>query len=275
MQSSAIKIAMTGWRDALNAIAQMVPVVGPAFLLTLVSEALGQLLLGYSFAADLAVSEGLYISQSLMLAPLAIAVHRYVLLGEVTPRYALNPTDQRVRRYFILAVAIQVLWLSIAIWFVLGHFIFGAPLVPGQPISPGNEGPAFWALVGGFIAVLVTGFIVGTAILGIVILFPALAVDAPGAEWRNARDDSRGHTYQIFCAVALGLLPTLPFAGVDGVILAPKGAGSSPGLPSASQAIGVILQAAEVVLIVAVLASITSKLYLDYGSRLNRAPRTA
>jgi hypothetical protein len=59
----------------------------------------------------------------------AIGVHRYVLLDEMTQHYALNLADQRFQRFFGLAIAIRTLCASIAIWFILGHFVFGAPML--------------------------------------------------------------------------------------------------------------------------------------------------
>ena len=104
-QPSAIKIALVGWRDALRAITQMMPVAGLAFLFTLMSQAAYQLSRGHSFATDLAIFPLLWIAQGLVLTPLAIAVHRHVLLDEVAPHYALNLADQRFQRLFGVAVA--------------------------------------------------------------------------------------------------------------------------------------------------------------------------
>lgn len=247
----------------------MTSVAGPAFLFTLMSQAAYQLSRGHSFATDLAISPVLWIAQSLVLTPLAIAVHRYVLLDEVTQHYALNLTDQRFQRFFGLAIAIQALWLSIAIWFILGHFVFGAPMFWGEPITPGAEERAAWVLFVCFAAALVTGFVVASVILSIVILFPAVAIDARGVGWRNAMDDSKGHTYRIFCAFGLGLVPMFPLDGVAELILAPQEFGSSLGPHPAFQTIDVVWRAAELVLIVSAFASIASRLYVAFGRRLN------
>jgi hypothetical protein len=127
-QPSAIKIALAGWRDALRAITHMMPVAGPAFLFALMFQAAYQLSRGHSLAIDVAISLVFGIVRGLVLTPLAIAVHRYVLLDEVTEHYALNPADQRFQRFFGVAIAIQALWACIGIWLILGHF-FGAPML--------------------------------------------------------------------------------------------------------------------------------------------------
>jgi hypothetical protein len=105
-QTSAVQIARVGWRDALRAGTQMMSVAGPAFLFTLMAEAAYQLLRGHSPAIEAVIFPIHWIAQSLVLTPLAIAVHRYVLLDEVTQHYALNLADQRFQRFFGVAVAI-------------------------------------------------------------------------------------------------------------------------------------------------------------------------
>jgi hypothetical protein len=247
-QPSAINIALGGWRNALRAITQMMSVAGPAFLLALMFQAAYQLSRGHSFAIDIAISPVFGIVQGLVLTPLGLAVHRYVLLDEVTQHYALNLADQRFQRFFGVAIAVQALWACIAIWLILGRF-FGAPLL-------------FVCLA----AALVTGIVVVNVVLSIVILFPAVAIDAPGVGWRNAMDDSKGHAYRIFWAFALGLVPMLAVDEVAELILGPPEFGFGP--HPAFQTIRVVLQAAESVLIVSAYAAIASTLYVAFGSRL-------
>jgi hypothetical protein len=262
-QKSAIKIALGGWRDALRAITQMMSVAGPAFLFSLLSQAAYQLSRGHSFAIDAAAFQALCISQSLVLTPLAIAVHRYVLLDETTQHYDLNLADQRFQRFFGVAVAIQLLWLSMGIWLILGHFAFDMPMVRGEPITPKARENIFWIFVVVF-AALVSCFVITRVILSIAILFPAVATDAPGAGWRNAREDSKEHIYRIFCAFALGFVPMLPLDAVDELILVPQ-VGSHP----AFQTIGVVLRAVKSVLVVSAFASIASTFYVAFDRRLS------
>jgi hypothetical protein len=247
-QPSAIKIALAGWRDALRAITQMMSVAGPAFLFALMFQAAYQLSRGHSFAVDVAISLVFGVVRGLVLTPLGIAVHRYVLLDEVTRHYALNLADQRFQRFFGVAIAIQALWACIGIWLILGHF-FGAPML-------------FVCLA----AALVTGIVVVNVILSIVILFPAVAIDAPGVGWRNAMEDSKGHASRIFWAFALGLVPMFALDEVAELILGPRKFGFGP--HPAFQTIDVVLQAAESVLMVSAYAAIASTLYAAFGSRL-------
>ena len=69
----------------------------------------------------------------------------------------------------------------------------------------------------------------------------------------------------MFCAFALGFVPTLLFDAVDDSILTPEQAGSHPAL----QAIAIALRAAKSVLIVSAFAAIASTFYVAYGRRLN------
>jgi hypothetical protein len=263
-QPSAIKIALVGWRAALRAVTEMMSVAGPAFLFTVIAEAALQLFRSHSLAIEFAILPLYWVAQSLVLTPLAIAVHRYVLLEEVTKRYALDRSDPRFQRYFGFAVALQALWLSFWIWWIIAHFVFGASM-PGEPIPPGAGENLGWILVAGLAAPLVTCFVIVRVTLSIAILFPAVATDAPGAGWRNARDDSEEHIFRMFCAFALGFVPTLLFDAIDDFILTPQQAGSHP----VFHAIAIVLRAAKSVLIVSAFAAIASTFYVAYGRRLN------
>ncbi len=154
------------------------------------------------------------------------------------------------------------------IWWIIAHFAFGAPM-PGEAVPPGVGENLGWILVLGFAAPLVTCFAIVRVTLSVAVLFPAVATDAPGAGWSNARDDSEEHIFRMFCTFAFGFVPTLLFDAIDDSVLTPEQAGSHLAL----QAIAVLLRAAKSVLIVAAFAAIASTFYVAYGRRLNgRAP---
>jgi hypothetical protein len=137
-QPSVFKIALVGWRGALRAIADMMPVAGAAFLFTIFAEAALQLLHSHSLAIEFAILPLYWVTQSLVLTPLAIAVHRYVLLEDVTQHYALDRSDQRFQRYFGFAVAVQALWLSLwALWIM--QFSSSARRCRASRFRPGLE----------------------------------------------------------------------------------------------------------------------------------------
>jgi hypothetical protein len=259
-QPSTVDIALAGWRDALRAIKQMLSVVGSAFLLTVIAQATYQLWRGRSFATDLAIVLVVSVAQSLVLTPLALAVHRYILLDEVTEHYALNLTDHRVRRFFGVVIVILALGFGSVVWFGAGHLMFGGPMFWGwgEPITPGAEGRD-WVLLACFAACAVTLFVTIYVILSIIILFPAIAIDAPGVGWWNAMLDSNQHIGRITFTLWLSLIPLAPLD----IISKPQMSGLSLG------PIGVVLRAAYLVLIVSTLASVASRLYMAFGRRLS------
>jgi hypothetical protein len=95
-----------------RAIAVIPVVVGIAFVLSLVlSIAISAIntnpyaLIGSPWLPIIAI--GASIVQAVLLAPLAIAVHRFVLLGEKTNRYPLEPKSSRYLRFVGFAILIK------------------------------------------------------------------------------------------------------------------------------------------------------------------------
>ena len=131
------------------------------------------------------------VAQGFLLTPVAIAVHRFVLLGEVTARYALNPFAPR----FFLFLHLD------------GDLPNAGDAIPMLPMAISRP-------IGGVDAYrLPRGHGVdGRGALhrcGLLILFPAIAVDARGAHWRNAFDDTKGQTLRVIGAVMVAAIPFL------------------------------------------------------------------
>jgi hypothetical protein len=65
-------------------------------------------------------------------------------------------------------------------------------------------------------------------------LFPAIAVDAPGASWSNARQDTKGHSWRVafvfLCTVAPLLVLELLFIWLIGLPSKPEDFNSTPWL---------------------------------------------
>ena len=189
-----IGTAVAAWADAFNVIGAMPFVVGIALAIMIVVS-----LVGLAFLPSAYIPANLWlpaftvvfsIIQALLLAPLAIVVHRYVLLGELTDRYPLDPSSTRYMRFVGFAILVKLL---------------GA--IPGAiegvfPNPQAHPGLAFaWAIT--MVALLV---IVAVVVVRRAILFPAIAIDAPGATWSNARRDTKGSSWRvalIFVCVAL------------------------------------------------------------------------
>ena len=193
-----IETAVIAWRDALRAIEVMPVVAGVAFVLYLVMSlailainANPYALVGSPWLPIIAI--GASIVQAVLLAPLAIAVHRFVLLGEKTNRYPLEPKSSRYLRFVGFAILIKILWL-----------------IPStiQALIPGaKDSPALAAGLG--IVVLVLFITVIIIVVRRAILFPAIAIDAPGATWSKAGLDTKGSSWRVAFIFVLTALPIL------------------------------------------------------------------
>jgi hypothetical protein len=252
--------AITAWRDAFAAINSMPTVMGVAFVIVLALNAVGLLLLPSPSAepAPLSLSLqiasfGLAIVQSFLLAPVAIAVHRFVLLGELTGGYSINPSDQRFQRFFGFAVLLSALMTIPSA--MMGLFL----------------GRSDWGALGmaiGSIVLLVLLIVACIVSLRTVILFPAIAVDAPGAQWGNALADSKGHSWRLLFIL---IVTAVPFAVIFGLLywllLRPSG------LTLFSGVVYVLLQAITQVPAIAAFAAMASRLFAAFSGRLGYPPR--
>ena len=235
-----IETAIQAWRDAAAAREKMPMLFWTAIAILIALSILHMLLGGWgSFAFVLGVIFA--VAQALALTPLAIAVHRFVLLGEVQDRYDFAPSDPRFQKFFLFTIALEVL---------------GA--IP-QIIA------FLFAIVAPFLApfvLLILG--IGAAIVGVrtAILFPSIAVDAPGADWRNALADAKGHSWRIFFVLFCVALPAVV---VEFVLIAIFSWASL----LAAIVLALIVPAITVFLVAAVAAA-ASRLYAAYANQLGR-----
>jgi len=181
------------------------------------------------------------IAEAAALTPLAIAVHRFVLLGEARDGYDFAFSDPRFQKFLTYIIALEVLR-------ELPHIV-AFPFV----------------FVAGFLhsLVLLVLAIIATIIsVRCMILFAAIAVDAPGADWRNAIADSKGHSWRIFLVLLCTIAPAIIVMAIVMAIL-----GFS--LLTAALAFAVILPAI-VVALTAAIAAVVSRLFAAYSSQLGR-----
>jgi hypothetical protein len=187
-------------------------------------------------------------AQAFVTTPLAIAVHRFVLLGETTPAYRIDPNEPRFQKFFICALALALILLVPQLFrALLGDGLFGS-------------------LVG-----LITGIVRGIAWVRLIILFPAVAIDAPDADWRYAVEDTNGHSWSVFFTM---VVVTLPAAVVFFILFALLGRhGWFAGILLAA------LQAAIFAFFWAASVAAASRLYVAYADRLGKpagvSPRLA
>ena len=176
----------TAWRDVCDALAVLFT---PALIAFLILLALGIVKARFMPLSELTagpVLEDLFyeVVKAFLMTPYAIAVHRFIILGEKTMSYRIAPAEPRFRRFFTWSLALSVLANAPAAIFELpGPTILTVPLGAGLGIA---------AIVVGIRAI---------------VLFPAVAVDTPGANWRQAMADTRGHAWDIISTIVMATLP--------------------------------------------------------------------
>ena len=227
-----VDTAIQGWRDAMAAREKM-PTLFWVALAVMIGLGLLHFLAGMWLIANIVFS----LARALALTPLAIAVHRFVLLGEVHDAYDFAPTDPRFQKFFLYAVALEVL---------------GA-----VPRIIAAVSPIFSSII--LLALSIAALIV---LVRTVMLFPSIAVDSTGAEWRNAMEDSKGHSWSVFLVLVCSALPA---SLVAIVVLA---------LFSASWlltllVVGFVLPGITVFMVAAVAAAV-SRLFAAYANLLGR-----
>ncbi len=166
-----------------------------------------------------------------------------MLLGEVNDSYRLDTQDPRFMKFFTFLGGLAV--------------VLFVPRLVGDLFSSPYGASGFGRLVG-----LILSVVAAVILVRNVILFPAVAVDAPGADWRNAMADSKGHSWRIFFIL---LCVTVPAGIVAAILMAIFFL-----LPLIGWIIVAAIQAAFGVFIGAATAAAASRLYVDYAQQLGR-----
>jgi hypothetical protein len=185
--------------------------------------------------------------QSFLLTPFLIAVHRFILLHQLVGQYALAPQEPRFFRFFGWSLVITALSLFPSL---LQAWL-------GALGSPG----VFTGIL--TLVIMVLCFFVT---FRLTILFPAIAVDAPGATAANAYADSKGNVWRIFFIFFLAILPFMVLA--LGLFFL--------GLISTSKEINLLTLAGKIASTIigvpayALFVAVASRLFQALGDRLNR-----
>jgi hypothetical protein len=182
--------ALLGWQDGFRALGQMPKMAIKALIIIILcglvfspfmpkdpidrpfatelyDKSVGTVLLGFALST----------LQSFFLVPIAIAVHRYILLGEITETYFPDPGSPRFRSFFFFGVLIQAIMLL-------------------PSLSNGLLSFLLFCLAVFFCARLI-------------MLFPAIAIDGPGGNLAGGWQNSSGHFWPIFATIVLCMLPGL------------------------------------------------------------------
>jgi hypothetical protein len=190
------------------------------------------------------LSSVIIIVTAMLMVPIAFLTHRSVLLDDRTTLTGQSP--ERVAHFLRVAL----------IWTLLTLL------------------PDILLLLCALLQISVVGlvfifFYIPILIVAIktLILFPAIATDAPAATWRNANEDSRGHGLRILVVMILCTVPFSLWQAVTVIVYAP------PGVPTfGSKMVLAGVSAALQVLATSAYAAAASRLYRSYGHRLKGAP---
>ena len=191
---------------------------------------------------------GIRVAESFLLTPFLIAVHRFILIDEVTARYAIAPRSPRFERFFAWSVLVWLLTASVSLL---------RPLAAGVPTGIG-----IGALVVASVAVIVIS-------LRLTILFPAIAVDAPGASVSNAFADTKGHVIGILLIFLLANLPVVVFFVLLMLLFPIKAIESGFGV--ATIPFAVVLGVFQLVIYTTMVAA-ASRIFQAVAERVLRAP---
>jgi hypothetical protein len=242
------RVLRTLWRPTLIAFLILLACVAATFIIPaiLTHNVIGRLLL----------KQAISIGGAFLLAPYFIAVLRFVLLDEIARNYTIEADRSRFQLFFGWVVVL-VLISS------LPSFVVAATM-PADPLYYLGGSPS---------ANLSQRLIVGAIEIGIVlvalrmvILLPAIAVDAPGTTWQNALYDTRECMWLVMAASVLPSIPVL----LLGAALTPI-IGLLPGLLFRVIS-GVLVVAGIGFIALTLVLVIAARLYQAFGDRLKRAP---
>ena len=184
-----------------------------------------------------------------LIVPFLLAVLRFILLGEVKDRYAFEPDRPRFQSFtgwlvvFMLAASIPSL-LYLAAW--TSGPIYYVGQAPGEELKP-------------VVLALTTGLVLLVGFLRMILLFPAIAVDAPEASWQNAFGETQAAPW--FAGFAC-ILPLVPVVVVGVVVIL-----MTRTIPFARHAVWALLMIATLLSVVA------SRLYQLLGTRATSTHR--
>lgn len=141
------------------------------------------------------------------LTPVMMAIHRFVIRGDVTRSYDVDLADRNFLLFFAWTMAISILFSAV--------FAF-------------NEAFSAYARAAGGMPLVTLAILLATLLaaawlsLRLIVLFPAIAVGASGAKPANAFADTKGYDLRL---AAIFLLAFIPFFAVTILIVMALGRG--------------------------------------------------
>jgi hypothetical protein len=268
VRPSLVGLVASAYRDTGRALWALRDFALTAGLIGMAHSLAGKILYTPGFAratgdtgrlvADLVLSAGWIF----LLVPFTIAVHRFVLLGETPVHYLAEPRHPRILRFYGS-------WLALS-------------LVAAIPVALAVAGLAAARLLDWWVWPLLLPLVALPVVLCLrmTLLFPAIAVDAPGATWPNAYQDTRGHSIGICLLYAAAIVPAIVaeafgIAILQALTVALLAALAAAGAPMRAIAVlstltGMAIMNALYVCSVALMVVIASRLYRLLGDRVRR-----
>jgi hypothetical protein len=204
---------------------------------------------GVHFISQVMLRHAFDIVVIVLAAPLLLAVHRFILLGEVQDHYVFEPHRPRFQAY-VGWLVVAMLAASIPSLLFLAARTSGPIYYVGQ--APGEE-------LKPLILLLTTGLVVLACFLRMILLFPAIAVNATDASWQSAFAETQGASW--YCGLAC-VLPIIPIV-FAAIVIVPM----TRGIPFVRHMVSALL----VLSIAALLAAAASRLYQILGRPATRA----
>lgn len=187
--------------------------------------------------------------QYFCLTPVMIAIHRFIIRGDVTRSYVVNPAELDFLLFFAWTMAISVLYsLVFAVNEALMVYVNAAGQTPFAALIP-------------FVIMLIA---VTWVSMRLIVLFPAIAVGASGAMAANAFTDTQGYDLRLLAIFLLAFIPMIALSILitvalgRGIMVHDSGLSLVDGITDA--VLGTIVEALGVV--------IASHIYLAIGRKV-------
>jgi hypothetical protein len=239
------------YRDVFHCIGELRPLALIVLAITLAFQTAEVLLLAPGAgetSRDLLLRFVSSLAQGFLTVPYYIAVHRLVILGERTTSYALAPSNPRFQLFF---------WW----WAALTVVAYLPVEIPAQARGP----TAFYYLLA-LVAMPIVLVAIIIVTLRLAIILPAVAVDAPGATWRNVMADTKGHVWRIFLFSLVASLPLIVLILAFGALVGfrpPTGSWIDSGL-------FILFNTVLGVVALTLFIVVASRLYMWIGNRAKR-----
>jgi hypothetical protein len=198
---------VAAYRDFGRLLTAMRALMLSAFLIMLATSVAGDLVPQRLWDQQL-TGEALGLAQNaieaFLLTPIVIAIHRFVILGKITPNYTVPVGEPVFGIFFGWLLALKIL--------------VGLPIDLLGVLQTLN-----WSLPASTLAFALALIAALGVALRLTILLPALAVEAPGATLAHALADTKGHALRILALFSVAEVPWLAVT-IGGVLLLGRGA---------------------------------------------------